>query len=102
MFSMMSLKESRLFAGYGKNNSILPRKLGGSLRRVLISILLATNVYAQQNPFVGDTTTQISEHVWAIMGFPNIGIVVGSRATLVVDTGMGPRNGSKVMSFVEK
>ena len=72
------------------------------MKTVLISILLATNAYAQQNPFVGDTTTQISEHVWAIMGFPNIGIVVGSRATLVVDTGMGPRNGGKVMSFVEK
>ena len=38
--------------------------------------------------------TQVSEHVWAIMGFPNIGIVVGDRATLVVDTGLGPRNGA--------
>ena len=33
-------------------------------------------------------------HVYAIMGFPNIGIVVGERATLVVDTGLGPRNGA--------
>jgi glyoxylase-like metal-dependent hydrolase (beta-lactamase superfamily II) len=72
------------------------------LRRILVSILLVTNAYAQQNPFVGDTTTQISEHVWGVMGFPNIGIVVGSQATLVVDTGMGPRNGAKVMNFVEK
>lgn len=38
--------------------------------------------------------TQVSDHVWAIMGFPNIGIVVGDRATLVVDTGLGPRNGA--------
>jgi len=38
--------------------------------------------------------TRVSEHVWAIMGFPNIGIVVGDRATLVVDTGLGPRNGA--------
>jgi glyoxylase-like metal-dependent hydrolase (beta-lactamase superfamily II) len=30
------------------------------------------------------------------MGFPNIGIVVGSRATLVVDTGLGPRNGATI------
>jgi glyoxylase-like metal-dependent hydrolase (beta-lactamase superfamily II) len=28
------------------------------------------------------------------MGFPNIAIVVGSRATLVVDTGLGPKNGA--------
>jgi hypothetical protein len=39
---------------------------------------------------------EISDHVWAIMGFPNIAIVVGSRATLVVDTGMGPKNGATI------
>jgi glyoxylase-like metal-dependent hydrolase (beta-lactamase superfamily II) len=38
--------------------------------------------------------THVSDHVWAIIGFPNIGIVVGDRATLVVDTGLGPRNGA--------
>jgi glyoxylase-like metal-dependent hydrolase (beta-lactamase superfamily II) len=38
--------------------------------------------------------TRVSEHVYAIMGFPNIGIVAGNRATLVVDTGLGPRNGA--------
>src|SRR6202034_962632 len=38
--------------------------------------------------------THVSEHVYAIMGFPNIGIVVGNRATLVIDTGLGPRNGA--------
>ena len=39
---------------------------------------------------------QLSPHVYVIMGFPNIGIVVGQRATLVVDTGLGPRNGAVV------
>jgi len=33
---------------------------------------------------------------------PNIGIVVGDNATLVVDTGMGPRNGAAVMREVAK
>ena len=51
---------------------------------------------AQQQPLVGEETTKVSDHVWAIMGFPNIGIVVGTRATLVVDTGLGPRNGETV------
>lgn len=37
---------------------------------------------------------QVSAHVYVIMGFPNIGIVVGQRATLVIDTGLGPRNGA--------
>jgi hypothetical protein len=30
-------------------------------------------------PLVGEDATKISDHVWAIMGFPNIAIVVGSR-----------------------
>jgi glyoxylase-like metal-dependent hydrolase (beta-lactamase superfamily II) len=30
------------------------------------------------------------------MGFPNVAIIVGSRATLVVDTGLGPRNGATI------
>ena len=46
--------------------------------------------------------TRVSDHVSAIMGFPNIGIVVGSRATLVVDTGLGPRNGAIVARQAQK
>jgi glyoxylase-like metal-dependent hydrolase (beta-lactamase superfamily II) len=45
-------------------------------------------------PMLQENPTKISDHVWAIMGFPNIAIVVGSRATLVVDTGLGPKNGA--------
>jgi glyoxylase-like metal-dependent hydrolase (beta-lactamase superfamily II) len=41
-----------------------------------------------------DRVTRVSDHTSAIIGFPNIGIVVGDRATLVVDTGLGPRNGA--------
>jgi glyoxylase-like metal-dependent hydrolase (beta-lactamase superfamily II) len=51
-------------------------------------------------PVLGETTTKISDHVWAIMGFPNIGIVVGGRSVLVVDTGMGPRNGATIAHVV--
>jgi glyoxylase-like metal-dependent hydrolase (beta-lactamase superfamily II) len=39
-------------------------------------------------------TVKVSDHVWAIIGFPNIGIVVGEKATLVIDTGLGQRNGA--------
>ncbi len=49
-----------------------------------------------------NATTKVSDHVWAIMGFPNIAIVVGSNATLVVDTGLGPRNGQIIMREVQK
>jgi glyoxylase-like metal-dependent hydrolase (beta-lactamase superfamily II) len=49
-----------------------------------------------------ETTTRISEHVYAIMGFPNIAIVVGTRGTLVVDTGLGPRNGATITRVAKK
>jgi len=40
--------------------------------------------------------TRVSPHSWMAKGFPNIGIVVGNKATLVIDTGMGPKNGAIV------
>ncbi len=49
-----------------------------------------------------NSITRVSDHVYAILGFPNIAIVVGARATLVVDTGMGPRNGQIITREVEK
>jgi glyoxylase-like metal-dependent hydrolase (beta-lactamase superfamily II) len=64
---------------------------------VILAALEVTGVFAQMSqPMVGENTTKVSDHVWAIMGFPNIAIVVGSHATLVVDTGLGPRNGATV------
>jgi glyoxylase-like metal-dependent hydrolase (beta-lactamase superfamily II) len=47
-------------------------------------------------------TKQLSPHVWAIYGNPNIAIVVGTKATLVVDTGLGRRNGAVIASEVVK
>jgi glyoxylase-like metal-dependent hydrolase (beta-lactamase superfamily II) len=49
-----------------------------------------------------NSVTRVSEHVYAIVGFPNIAIVIGNGSTLVVDTGMGPRNGAIILREVEK
>jgi glyoxylase-like metal-dependent hydrolase (beta-lactamase superfamily II) len=53
------------------------------------------------------TTVKVSDHVWVIPDglvpvVPNIGIVVGSRATLIIDTGLGIKNGETVMREVAK
>ena len=54
-----------------------------------------------------NATVRISEHVYVIPdgsvpAVPNVGIVVGSRATLVVDAGLGQRNGEAVMRELAK
>jgi glyoxylase-like metal-dependent hydrolase (beta-lactamase superfamily II) len=68
-----------------------------------LSVLTAAGAFAQMSqPMVSENTTKISDHVWAIMGFPNIAIVVGNRATLVVDTGMGPKNGATAARVAAK
>jgi glyoxylase-like metal-dependent hydrolase (beta-lactamase superfamily II) len=68
-----------------------------------LTLLLSTSGLAQShNPILGEDTSKISDHVWAIMGFPNIAIVVGSRATLVVDTGLGPKNGATIARVAAK
>jgi len=63
---------------------------------------------SQPAPLVQENkTVRVSEHVYAIPDgrvnlVPNIGIIVGTRATLVVDAGMGPRNGQAVMRELAK
>jgi glyoxylase-like metal-dependent hydrolase (beta-lactamase superfamily II) len=52
-------------------------------------------------------TEKLTDHVWAIPDgsaslVPNVGIVVGKKAVLVVDTGMGTRNGETVLKEVAK
>ena len=72
---------------------------------VTLSLLLAAALAAAQNnmPLIDENATvRVSDHVWAIVGWPNIAIVAGNRATLVVDTGLGPRNGATIMRVVKK
>lgn len=53
------------------------------------------------------TTVRISPHVYVIpdesaRGVPNVGIVVGSRATLVIDPGQGLKSGQAVVREMAK
>src|SRR5690349_15342549 len=75
--------------------------------------LLAAAIFFIQQPtpptplIRENATVKVSEHVYVIPdgnvgGVPNVGIIVGSKATLVVDTGLGPRNGQTVLREVEK
>ncbi len=55
------------------------------------------------NPLLPENAVRrISPHAYVIMGFPNVGIVVGSTGTLVIDTGLGARNGALVARAAQK
>ncbi len=54
-----------------------------------------------------NATVKVAEHTYVIPdrnvgGVPNVGIVVGNRATLVIDPGLGRRNGEAVLREVAK
>ena len=69
---------------------------------LLALCLVAVPAFPQNQPILSEDTVKVSDHVWAIMGFPNIGIVVGRSETLVVDTGLGPRNGATVARVAKR
>jgi len=75
----------------------------------LVWLSAAGATHAQQSAPVTPTpftvqdqiVRKLSDHVWEIPdlskpGNPNVVIVVGTRATLIVDCGMGPRSGAVV------
>jgi len=75
----------------------------------MFAALVALSSFAQPgNPVVREGFTEkISAHVYVIPDgsvslVPNVGIIVGTRATLVVDTGLGVRNGQAVLREVAK
>ncbi|CAN5583142.1 MBL fold metallo-hydrolase [soil metagenome] len=78
------------------------------LVRTFVPALFLVSLHAQSAPrdplILAETTQKITPHVLVIPdsdttpGVPNIGIVVGSRAALVIDTGMGDRNGRTVLA----
>lgn len=79
---------------------------GKRLGMLGISLLAAALLHAQNAPaqqgVPENSVMRVSDHVHAIIGFPNIVFVVGSRGTLVVDTGMGVPNGTIVVREAEK
>jgi glyoxylase-like metal-dependent hydrolase (beta-lactamase superfamily II) len=76
-----------------------------------LSLFLTAAIVLLQQPATPlikeNATVKVSEHVYVIPdgnvgGVPNVGIVVGRNATLVIDTGLGLRNGQTVLREVEK
>jgi len=71
-------------------------------RAILAAIVVAAQAPSTDPLIRENAVSRVSEHVHVISDLnvglvPNVGIIVGSKATLVVDTGLGPRNGQTVL-----
>src|SRR5438128_10758675 len=73
-----------------------------------LSVSLLLRAQTPAPPYVqSGKTMKVTEHVWVIpdgrvnLG-PNIGIVQGRKAVLVVDSGMGPQNGKVTLAELRK
>lgn len=94
------------------------RRAGQHWSRIALLALLACSAFAvspasAQRPYTDlpivreGKTIRLTPNVYVIpdenrRGVPNVGIVVGSRATLVVDPGMGMKSGQAVLREVAK
>ncbi len=73
-----------------------------------VLVMLAVGTAAAQDPMVPENATeQVAPHTWVIFdnnigGVPNVGFVVGDRAALVIDPGLGRRNGEIVLRELRK
>jgi glyoxylase-like metal-dependent hydrolase (beta-lactamase superfamily II) len=81
------------------------------LKLILALIVAPAAALAQQEPVTKQPdnvvlreglTRQLTPHVFVIYGNPNIAIVTGATATLVVDTGLGRRNGAFIAGEAAK
>jgi len=73
-----------------------------------VSMASAQRGFQGPPPMVKEgATLKVSDHVYVIPDgdvpiVPNVGIIVGSRGTLVVDTGLGPKNAQVILREVAK
>src|SRR5512145_2967113 len=73
-----------------------------------VSSAVAQTPAVPADPLIREgVTVKVAEHTYVIpdgnVGLvPNVGIIVGARATLVIDPGLGRRNGETVLKEVAK
>jgi glyoxylase-like metal-dependent hydrolase (beta-lactamase superfamily II) len=90
---------------------MIMRKLGTMAAALVVAVLMTHRGGAQTPPppplIKPEGLRQVSAHVHVIPDnsvpmVPNVGIIVGEQAVLVVDTGLGPPNGATVLNVAQK
>ena len=86
-------------------NTKADNAIGGSEKSISEKPISANT---SADPILSDAPEKISDHVWVIEDrlttplVPNIGFVIGKKAILVVDTGLGAKNGKFVYDTAVK
>src|SRR4030095_1564790 len=88
------------------------RRVGAAIAAAVVSLVVSSRLDAQRGPVADplvkeNATVKLAAHTYVIPDgdvplVPNVGIVVGSRATLVIDPGLGRKNGETVLREVAK
>jgi glyoxylase-like metal-dependent hydrolase (beta-lactamase superfamily II) len=91
--------------GSSPRRAVLALMVAGCAAPVLVSA--ATPAAAPSMKLEQGITARISDHVYVIpskgrVGVPNVGIIVGQRATLIVDTGLGTASGQVVLDEMRR
>jgi glyoxylase-like metal-dependent hydrolase (beta-lactamase superfamily II) len=77
--------------------------IAGAVSAFLLAAPAQAQMPGSASPVLQENVVKhVSDHVYVIMGYPNVEFVVGNRATLVVDTGLGARNGAIVLREAQK
>jgi glyoxylase-like metal-dependent hydrolase (beta-lactamase superfamily II) len=93
-------------------HSSVRSKSAGAAGALVITVIVTAIVAAQRGPAPDplvreNATVKLADHTYVIPDnnvslVPNVGIVVGSKATLVIDPGLGRRNGETILKEVAK
>ncbi len=71
--------------------------------KLFLALSIACTAFGQfPSPTLPDESVKVSEHVYMTPGFPNIVYVIGDEATLVVDTGLGVKNGATAARIAKR
>ena len=91
---------------------MIRQSAGGHFVRLVACLAAAASVSAQRGPVADpivreNATVKLAAHTYVILDgnvglVSNVGIIVGSRATLVIDPGLGRRNGETVLREMGK
>ena len=91
-----------------RSSVLFPRRLALLAASTLLSLAASAQPPAGGDALIKpEARTKVSEHVHVILDqdhafVPNVGIVIGSKATLIVDTGLGDKNGKIVLDDARK